>query len=70
MGSREMVEFIGEILRNTEKAIFFKDEMQEKEEAVWLPLSQIKILNRDQSTDPEQAEIAIPEWLAKQKGLT
>ena len=44
MGSREMIEFIGEILRETEKAIFFKDEMQEKEEAVWLPLSQIKIL--------------------------
>ena len=65
----EMIEFCGDIIKETERAILFREQTQDKWNAVWLPLSQINIINKDTSTDPEQAEIEIAEWLAKEKEL-
>ena len=65
---KRMVEFVGEILAETDKAILFT-ESGDKDDAVWLPRSQIKILNLDESTDPAQAEIEAAEWLATKNGM-
>ncbi|MDY7032658.1 MAG: hypothetical protein SVY10_12225 [Thermodesulfobacteriota bacterium] len=61
--NKRMVEFVGEILVETERAVLFT-ESGDKDDAVWLPKSQIKIVNLDTSTDPVQAEIEVVEWLA------
>ncbi len=44
-----------------------QEETKEKSEAVWIPLSQIIILNEDSKTG--EIEIEIPEWIAQDKEL-
>jgi len=63
----EKIEFTGKKLHETDFAILFQEETKNKLEAVWLPLSQINILNEDSKTG--EVEIEIPEWLAKDKEL-
>lgn len=63
----EKIEFIGKELHRTKQAILFQEETKEKSEAVWIPISQINILNEDNKT--KEIEIEIPEWIAQDKEL-
>ena len=56
-GRSDIVDVAGEILAQTEKAIQFYD----GNVTVWLPRSQIEI--------GDDGTVAMPEWLAKDKGL-
>lgn len=48
----------------TERAVLVSDD-DDREKAVWLPLSQIEI----EKTDNRTAVVTLPEWLAKERGL-
>lgn len=63
----EKIEFVGKELYRKGQAILFQEETKEKSEAVWLPLSQINILNEDSKTG--EIEIEIPEWIARKEEL-
>ena len=56
-GRSDIVDVAGEIRAQTEKAIQFYD----GNVTVWLPRSQIEI--------GDDGTVAMPEWLAKDKGL-
>jgi hypothetical protein len=56
----DLVDIAGEIRTQTEKAIQFYDGTT----LVWLPRSQIEI-----DDDGRTVIVAMPEWLAKDKGL-
>ena len=53
-----------EVTHRTEKAILVHT--GDKEESVWLPLSQIEV---SQSGFAGIETVTLPEWLAKEKGL-
>lgn len=57
-GKSDIVDIGGEIRGETEKAYRFYDGAQ----IVWLPKSQCE-------WDPAERTMAMPEWLAKDKGL-
>lgn len=65
--TKTYVEFIGKIVAETEFAILFQEETKTREEAVWLPISQLNILNKDFKTD--EVEIEVQEWIALEKEL-
>lgn len=48
----------------TERAVLVSAS-DDREKAVWLPLSQIEVERKDNST----AVVTLPEWLAKERGL-
>lgn len=55
----------GEVIAKTDKAILFND----GKVGVWIPLSQIE--DADDDIEPgKHLELLLPEWLAKEKGLT
>lgn len=54
----------GYIHMETEKAVLFSED-DDKDEAVWLPKSQIEIEKLQGSI----VEVTMPEWLAKEKEL-
>jgi hypothetical protein len=56
------VEFYAELKRETEKAYCFFDGVND----IWIPKSQVLKLNKLKGVD---CEVAIPEWLAKEKGV-
>lgn len=49
----------------TEKAILVSDD-GDKDQAVWLPLSQVTVHDTDKSFI---RDLVLPEWLARDKGL-
>lgn len=57
-GRSDLVDIAGELRHETEKAFLVFDGRKE----VWLPKSQVE-------HDPEDGTFAMPEWLAKAKGL-
>jgi len=57
-GRSDIIDIAGEIRAETDKAIQFFD----GDRTVWLPRSQIEI-------DAIDGAVAMPEWLAKDKGL-
>ena len=61
------IEFIGTVLHQTKMAILFQEESCTRDEAVWLPISQLTILNEDEKT--KEIEMSIPEWLAIEKEM-
>ena len=63
----EKIECVGKKLHETDLAILFQEETKERLEAVWLPLSQIDILNEDIKTG--EVEIEMLERLAMEKEL-
>ena len=48
----------------TDRAILVSDD-GDKENAVWLPLSQVEVLPKNDG----MVEVTMPEWLAVEKGL-
>ena len=60
----DLVDIAGIVIERREKAVWLNDGTKK----VWLPLSQVEL-------DPEDAgaghavSVAMPEWLAKEKGL-
>jgi hypothetical protein len=65
MAERKQVEIYAEIKRRTAKAVLISD----GETEAWLPLSMIEIDTIPDTARDNQARIALPEWLAKDKGL-
>ncbi|HEA64717.1 MAG TPA: hypothetical protein ENI02_01060 [Candidatus Aminicenantes bacterium] len=66
MGKKAWIEMKGRVLHETEKAILFQGEtVSSKENAVWLPLSQIDDLDYGEGG----ATFRIPEWLAQANDL-
>lgn len=57
-GRSDLVDIAGELRRQTYKAFLIFDGTKE----VWLPKSQVE-------HDPDDGTFAMPEWLAKEKGL-
>jgi hypothetical protein len=57
-GESNIIDIAGELRFETEKAYKIFDGDKE----VWLPKSQVEY-------DPESKSFAMPEWLAKEKGL-
>ena len=60
----DLIDVTMKIHHQTERAVFASDSGDVKH-AVWLPLSQIEVLLRGDGT----AEITMPEWLARERGL-
>ena len=60
-GESNLIDITGEIRARTDRAVLLFDGMRE----VWLPLSQIEI----DGDRPGVVEVAMPEWLALEKGL-
>lgn len=60
----DVIDIDGAIEAKTEKAVLFHT--GNKEEAVWLPLSQIEV---DETGISGIVTITLPEWLALEKGL-
>lgn len=56
-GGSDLIDIAGAARSETDKAILFDDGTQ----TVWLPKSQVE--------DNEDGTYAMPEWLAKEKGL-
>jgi hypothetical protein len=59
----EQVDILMSIHRKTDSAILASDD-GDRDNAVWLPLSQIEMVSKGQ-----WVEVTMPEWLAKDKGL-
>ena len=62
--SNERVEIDVEFVDSTESAILVEDADDKK---IWLPLSQVEIL--EEALSGEGLKLSIPEWLAIEKGL-
>lgn len=60
----DLIDVTMKIHHQTERAVFASDD-GDVEHAVWLPLSQVEVSPRGDGT----AEIAMPEWLARERGL-
>ena len=58
MSRSDLVDIAAELRHETEKAWLFYDGARE----VWLPKSQCEY-------DPDDGTVALPEWLAMEKGL-
>ena len=78
----ETIEITAEIRHTTERGIALYQgathdvtdertgEVKERDHFVWLPKSQVTITREWRGRDGERmAEIGVPEWLAKDKGL-
>jgi len=60
MPRNQLVDLVGVVYAETEKAFRFKPE--DSDEPVWLPKSQVE-------WDETDSTMTIPEWLATEKGL-
>lgn len=60
----DIIDIDGAIEARTDKAVLFHT--GNKEEAAWLPLSQIEV---DETGVPGIVTVSLPEWLATDKGL-
>lgn len=60
----DVIDIDGAIEAKTEKAVLFHT--GNKEEAAWLPLSQIEV---DETGIAGIVTVTLPEWLALEKGL-
>lgn len=60
----DLVDVTCHVHQTTERAVLVTDD-GDIEKAVWLPLSQVEV----EMKRPPIAEITMPEWLAKQRGL-
>lgn len=60
----DLVDLTMQLHHRTERAILASDD-GDKEKAVWLPLSQIEVLTKENGI----VEVTMPEWLAVEKGL-
>jgi len=60
----DLVDVACHIHHTTERAVLVSDD-GDVERACWLPLSQVEI----EMKRPPIAEITMPEWLAKERGL-
>lgn len=60
-GRSDLVDIVGELRHDGERAILLYDGARK----AWLPKSQIEVHRRDDGT----VEVAMPEWLARAKGL-
>ena len=63
----DMHEFSGEILAASGKAVLFRGEYWSEGQEVWLPRSRCTI--EIDPTDPTQASVLVPDWLAKKNGF-
>lgn len=61
----DIIDIDVEVLHRTDKAVLVHT--GNKEEAVWLPFSQIEIEPND--AFPGIETVSLPEWLAQEKGL-
>ena len=60
------MEIDAQVVRRTNLAILIKD-ADDKE--IWLPLSQIVIIEEDVFDDAGTVKLSVPEWMAIEKGL-
>jgi hypothetical protein len=60
----DLVDIAGIIIETREKAVF----LNAGDRKVWLPLSQIEI-DPPGASAGHSVKVAMPEWLAKEKGL-
>lgn len=65
--SNEPIELELEIHFRTTKAILVSELGEEKDEGVWIPLSQVTFITGDE--DDDTVIVTVPEWLALDKGL-
>lgn len=63
----DMIEIDGAIERRTQKAILFHT--GNKEEAVWLPLSQVTVDDTSKGGFGGIHTVTMPTWLAEKEGL-
>ena len=61
----KLVDVAVQIFVRTERAVLVSD-TGEKEDGVWLPLSQIEI---EEKSDGTSSIVTMPEWLAAERGL-
>ena len=61
----DLIDVSAQLHHRTAKAVLVSSD-GERDEAIWLPLSQIEITGPDKHG---VVEITLPEWLAKDKGL-
>ncbi len=61
----------GTIIRQTDMSILFKGRTWQIDEAVWLPKSQIAVIQRTEAEGfkPGEVTVCLPEWLAEKKGM-
>ena len=64
----DSVEVEMQIHHETERAILASDD-GDRENAVWLPTSQIKVRRPNRSLGPGHVIVIMPEWLAETKRL-
>ena len=64
----DSVEVEMQIHHETERAILASDD-GDREHAVWLPTSQIKVRRPSRSLGPGHILVTMPEWLAETKRL-
>lgn len=60
----DLVDVTCHVHHTTERAVLVSDD-GDVEKACWLPLSQVEV----EMKQPPIAEVTMPEWLAKQRGL-
>lgn len=60
----DLIDVTVHVHHQTERAVLVSDDGEERG-AVWLPLSQIEI----EMMKPPIAEVTMPQWLARDKGL-
>ena len=65
MSKRELIDVLVRLHHETERAVLVSD-TGNRNDAVWLPLSQIEFIS---GPKPGTIEITLPEWLALSKGL-
>ena len=63
-GNSDLCDVTVRVHHTTERAVLVSDD-GDPEKAVWLPLSQVEVETKANGI----AEITLPEWLAKERGL-
>ena len=64
-----IVDVEGYQFHETEKAILFGTDEKNRDEAVWLPKSQVEIEDKGVFHMSGPVVVTLPEWLALEKGL-
>jgi hypothetical protein len=57
---RDHIEFDGEVIHKTERAVLFW--IDDLDEEVWFPLSEVELSS-------DETSLLVPQWLARSKGL-
>ena len=60
----DLIDVTMQLHHRTDRAILVSDD-GDKDNAVWLPLSQVEVLPKNDG----MVEVTMPEWLAVEKGL-